>query len=194
MLTLRNDDNEYIFVTTLDDEDMNSSIVNRIDELGDAMNHATNVKADCTLGNMHEVYPEFEKLSQLVLKSCHDFTYDLQTEHPNHVFRYNNEWWYNTYIDTLSCNVMWGTRYNSGEITTPHDHWPATFAFTYYINPPEDCSGLVFPNMDYELKVENGMLVIFRGHMIHETVSKQFEGHRYCVAGTVVSNPSQKTA
>lgn len=190
MITLGNYANEYIFVTTLEDEDMNTAIVNRIDELGDAMNHSTNVKADSTTGNVHRLYPEFNKLSDIVLKHCHEFTFDLQNDHPNHVFRYNNDWWYNTYIDTLNCNLMWGTRYRSGQITTPHDHWPAQFAFTYYIDPPKGCSGLIFPTMDYELKIEHGMLVIFRGHMIHETVSRKFDGYRHCVAGTVVCNPS----
>jgi len=194
MKAFDNTEQEYIYTKILDDEEMNTLIVNRIDELGDAMNHSTNVKADCTFGNVHKTYSEFEKLSKIIVESCHDFTYDLQHHNPNHISRYNNAGWRDAYVNTLDCNLMWGTRYKSGEITTPHDHWPATFAFTYYIDPPENCSGLVFPTMDYELEIEHGMLVIFRGNTLHETVSKDFEGYRYCVAGTIVSNPSQKVA
>lgn len=192
MIKLRNVSEEYIFTKIIDDEEMNTRMIARIDEIGDEAFRKTNVKADCTSGNLHHQYPEFNSLSHIIEDFCKESSYEMQMDWENHQFRANSLDWNNAYIQSQYCNMMWGTRYESGEITTPHDHWPTTWAFCYYIDPPENCSGLIFPTLDYELKIEHGMLVIFRSHLIHETTQKSFEGNRYCVVGTVVSNPPQK--
>ena len=184
MITLQNKQNEYIFTKVLDNEDMNMKIVTRIDTIGDKMNHTTNVKADTTLPDIIQ-YPEFQELSGIINEFCRDCSNKLQYEHPNHVSRANSPVWYDAYIKSLQVSVMWGTRYESGEVTIPHNHWPNTWAFCYYIDPPENCSGLIFPDSDYELKIENGMLVLFSGHMIHNTLAKEFRGNRYCVSGVI---------
>lgn len=182
-------DNEYIFTKVIDDEDMNNRMINRIHNIGDETHRITNVKADCTLGKLHEQYEEFRNLADIVEDFCKESSGDMQLDYPNHVTRFNNPIWNAGYIQSQYCNVMWGTRATSGEITTPHNHWPATWAFCYYIDPPEGCSNLHFPTLETELEIEHGKLVIFSGNLMHETVSLPFEGDRYCVAGTVVSNP-----
>lgn len=184
MIKLENTQNEYIFTKIIDDEDMNMRIINRIDTVGDKMNHSTNVKADTTSPDIIQ-YPEFQKLSSIVTEFARESSRELQYEHSNHISRVENFLWYEAYINSLSCSVLWGTRYKSGEVTIPHNHWPNTWAFCYYVDPPENCSGLIFPDSDYELEIEHGMLVLFSGSMIHETTSKEFEGYRYCVAGTI---------
>lgn len=191
MIKLRNTIDEYIFVKMIDDEDMNNRIVNRIDTIGDETYHMTNVKADCTLGKLHYQYEEFRKLADITEDFCKESSGKIQFEFENHIGRYKNPIWYETAIASQYCNVMWGTRATSEQVTIPHDHWPSTWAFCYYIDPPEGCPNLNFPTLDYELEIEHGMLVIFRGHLMHESKSLPFEGDRYCVAGTVVFNPPQ---
>lgn len=187
MIKLRNEHDDYIFIKMIDDEYMSMSMVNRIDTIGDQTNHTTNVKADCTLSLLK--YPEFQRLQTIVEDFCKESSEEIQLEWWGHHSRNERPVWNESYIQSQYCNAMWGTRSVSGEITTPHDHWPTTWSFCYYIDPPEGCSNLYFPTLDYELEIEHGKLVIFRSHLIHETVSLPFKGHRYCVAGTVVSNP-----
>jgi hypothetical protein len=191
MIKLKNTQDEFVFTKIIDDEEMNMKIINRIDMIGDVMNHTTNVKADTTFADILS-YKEFQRLGDIVTEFSRESSHELQKQHPNHLSRMNNIFWYDTYINSLECSVMWGTRYKSGEVTIPHNHWPNVWAFTYYIDPPEDSSGLYFTDSDYELEIEHGMLVLFNGNMIHEVKPSKFDGYRYCVAGTVVSNPPQK--
>jgi hypothetical protein len=175
----------YIFTKMLDIEDLNTRMINRIDEIGDEAFHMTNVKANCTFFDLHHKYPEFKSLSDIVEDFSKKSSYKMQMDWENHHFRADSVEWYNSHIESQYCNLMWGTRYENEEITTPHDHWPAIWAFCYYIDPPEGCSNLIFPTLDYEIEIEHGLLVLFPGDMIHETVSKNFDGYRYCIAGTI---------
>jgi len=184
MITLQNKHDDYLFVKTLDDEDMNMRMVNRIDSIGDELHHTTNVKSDVTLSLLK--YPEFQKLQVIVEDFCKESSEKIQKEWWGHNSRVDRPIWNKSYIQSQYCNAMWGVNGVSGEITTPHDHWPSTWSFCYYIEPPEGCSNLFFPTLGYGLEVEHGKLVIFRSHLIHETVSLPFEGNRYCVAGTIV--------
>ena len=185
MMKMTNNRGSYIFTKMLDIEDLNTRMINRIDEIGDEALHMTNVKADCTSFDLHQKYPEFRLLSDIVEDFCKKSSYEMQMDWKNHHFRADSVEWNKTHIQSQYCNLMWGTRYKNEEITTPHDHWPAIWAFCYYIDPPEGCSGLIFPTLDYEIKLEHGLLVLFPGDMIHETVSKNFDGYRYCIAGTI---------
>ena len=65
MIKLRNVSEEYIFTKIIDDEEMNTRMIARIDEIGDEAFRKTNVKADCTSGNLHHQYPEFNSLLSL---------------------------------------------------------------------------------------------------------------------------------
>jgi len=184
MITLQNKHDDYLFVKTLDDEDMNRRMVERIEEIGDQLHHTTNVKSDVTLSLLK--YPEFQKLQVIVEDFCKESSEKIQKEWWGHHSRVDRPVWNTSYIQTQYCNAMWGVNGVSGEITTPHDHWPSTWSFCYYIDPPEGCSDLFFPTLGYTHKIEHGKLIIFRSHLLHETVSLPFEGNRYCVAGTIV--------
>ena len=138
----------------------------------------------CTNFGMHKQYPEFAQLADEALDFCQLSSDDVCNDFENHKIRLTQPG-YNYFIQTLSNTLVWGTRAESGEIVRAHDHWPSVWGWTYYIDPPEGCSNLYFPTLDYELEIEHGMLVAFRGHIIHETRSQQFDGYRYCVAGTL---------
>jgi len=175
---------ELIFTKILDDEDMNNRIINRIDEVGDEQNLGTNNQCLCTNFGMHKQYPEFAQLADEALDFCQLSSDDVCNDFENHKIRLTQPG-YNYFIQTLSNTLVWGTRAESGEIVRAHDHWPSVWGWTYYIDPPEGCSNLYFPTLDYELEIEHGMLVAFRGHVIHETRPQSFDGYRYCVAGTL---------
>lgn len=188
MLKFKNNSDEYIFTKTIDDEDMNTRIVTRIDSIGDEINHKSNLKHDTTSGYLHK-YPEFRKLTDIIESFAKECSIKRNHDHPNHKHRPDQPRWNESYIKNQSVDVMWGAVARSGQIAVPHDHWPAVWAYCYYIDPPEGCSGLHFTDMNYELPIENGLLVLFGGNVIHHTESLPFEGDRYCVSGTVVSNP-----
>lgn len=189
-ITTRETMDEYIFTKYIDDEEMNEGIIRGIRETGDETNHLSNLKHDTTLGFMHMKYPDsFGKLVTYIEDFCKSSSLQRNYENPNHAHRPDIPLWKEAYIDNQKVNVMWGARAESGQIATPHDHWPTIWTFCYYIQPPEGCSGLYFRNSDYELPVEHGLLVIFNSNLIHETLSREFKGERFCVSGTVVSNP-----
>ena len=183
MIKLRNEFDDYLFTKVLDDEDMDMRIVHRLDSLNERIED-TNVVGGIIPAVRQ--FPEFQKLRTIVENFCKESSEKVQEDWWGHRQRNSQSVWNKAYIQTQYCNAMWGVRQDSGQITTPHDHWPTTWSFVYYIDPPEGCSDLFFPTLDYSLEVEHGKLVIFRSHLIHETVSVPFEGYRYCVAGTVV--------
>ena len=188
MLKLKQTGYEYIFTKLLDDEDMNNRIVSRTDEIGDETERQTNLKHDSTKGDLHRKYPEFRKLADIVESFAKESSVERNHDWVNHKHRPDVPYWNKMYIEHQSVDVMWSATARSGEVAVPHDHWPAVWAYCYYIDPPEGCSGLVFTDMDYQLPIEHGLLVLFHGSLMHETLSLPFEGNRYCVSGTVALN------
>lgn len=185
MKILKDTHNEYIFTDNLDIEDLNTRMVNRIDSIGDEMSYSSNVKADTTFGDLHIKYPEFREFADIVEKFAHRASIDMNMDEPNHAIRLDHPIWIDTYITSQICSSLWAIRYESEQLTTPHNHWPNIWAFTYYIDPPEGSAGLYFPNADYEIEVEHGLLVLFSGNIIHEVRPQKFEDYRYCIAGTI---------
>lgn len=177
---------QYIFTKTFDIEALNTRMVNRIDELGDQMNYTTNVRAHTTHSTLK--YPEFVEFSKIVEEYAIECSIQMTNDYENHLTRLDSVW-KSLYIDTQVCGVMWGSKYASGEVAVPHDHWPATWAWVYYIDPPETAPGLYFPTLDYEQEIEHGMLIMFSGNLMHEVRSQEFDGYRYVVAGSVLTNP-----
>lgn len=182
-----------IFEKFIDDPEMDAQIVARILENGDEMNYTTNVKSDVTYicspqKQFDRPYPEMNKLKKYVTDFCKESSREMNMAHEWHNKRFHTEEWNDEYVANQNVNGMWASRATTTEVTVPHNHWPNTWAFCYYIDPPEGCSDLIFPTVGKEVKVEHGKLVIFQGHLMHETVSKRFEGDRFVVAGTVVNN------
>lgn len=185
---------DYIFETVLDDEDMNSRICQRITDVGDEVHRLSNIKADMMFVRtlkFDRPFPEFRKLISHVEDFSRAASREMNLDHEYHSDRLSSDEWRHEYIDSQHVNAMWGSRGLSNEITLRHNHWPAIWAFVYYIDPPEGSSNLVFTDMNKEIKPENGKLILFGGHVMHETVPKEFEGERFMVAGTVVSNPPE---
>ena len=162
------------FITTfeckLNEPEMDKQIKKIIDKYGDRQNHKTNVKAQMTEWKMWNELG-FEKLSIIVL----DISKQISK------VKYNNP------INTMLTD-LWGVKYKSGEMTTPHAHWPSLWSFVYYINAPKNAPGLFFPDMGEqggERKIEPGLLIFFEGHIKHAVRPAKFKGYRYVVSGNI---------
>jgi hypothetical protein len=158
---------DFYYWVKLSDTSFNDDIIRFIDSKEDEQKHSTNVKAKMT-GWHVENEKEFEVLKMYIL----DFAKEVSKE------KYNQN-------ISFQIESMWGAAYKKGDFTLAHDHWPATWASCYYINPPKKCSGLYFNDLDEELIVENGMLVLFPGWVRHEVKSQKIEGTRYVVAANL---------
>jgi hypothetical protein len=82
-------------------------------------------------------------------------------------------------------NDIWGAVYRKGDYTIPHEHWPALWSFCYYVNVSEKCSPLLFTSNNYQIKPENGMLVLFPGFVKHEVPIQQCDYERVMIAGNI---------
>ena len=156
-----------IFTCKLDDEEMNNKLIEQIDLQGDRQNHKTNVKATMTEWNMISK-PGFDVFSNKLLEIVNEVTktkYKLSLDH--------------------KITSIWGLKYKSEQETTEHSHWPAMWSTTYYINPPTNASSLYFPEFDYSIKPENGLLVIFEGWIKHSVPKQSFDGDRYVVSANI---------
>ena len=159
-----------IFSTMIDDEDMNNKLVQQIDIQGDCMKHKSNVKAQMTEWEMWNK-PGFNTFTHYYINVAHhiatrDYKFKCELKHIK-----------------LSC--LWGMKYLSNDYAIEHDHWPATFGCVYYINPPKDCPGLYFKELDYTVVPKHGELTIFDAALRHEVPKKSFIGNRYTVSGNI---------
>jgi hypothetical protein len=155
------------FEVKIKDEKMNKDILKIINKQGDRQKYKTNVKAQMTEWRMWKE-PGFNKLSKIILELS------LQA----------SEQKYNRKIIPVITN-MWGMKYKSEEIAVTHDHWPFLWSCAYYINPPEGAPGLFFPEANDERKLENGLLVMFEGHIKHSVRPSKYKGYRYVVSANV---------
>ena len=159
-----------VFTTTIVDPDMVDKLVEEIKKSGDKQDHKTNVKAYMTDWNMSGK-PGFDEFEKGVL----DITKFLSKKY------------YRREIQPRISD-MWGMIYNKGNYAITHDHWPALWSFAYYLNAPKDAPGLFFPEMGEqggERKLEQGLFIMFEGHIKHAVRQTKFKGYRYAVSGNL---------
>lgn len=162
--------NHHVFTCVIEDEDMNNQIISIIDAQGDRQHFSTNVKAQMTEWKMSDK-PGFNKLAFIFKEIVKEISYK----------DHNRDY-------TISVSDIWGMKYESNNYAKVHDHWPALWSFSYYINPPKDGPKIIFPdtivdNKVYELQPEHGMMVIFPAYTKHLVEEKEFSGYRYTVSG-----------
>lgn len=158
-----------IYTCVIDEDNINNTIVEVINSCGDTQNHTSNIKADMTDWKMMNK-PGFKELSDIVLKMV---TFIVGTK-----YNYSIANFFKIYN-------MWGVKYKSNDFAIVHDHWPATFSFVYYINPPTNCPSLLFKDYDISIQPEHGLIVVFDGNLSHEVKQQNFDGFRYVVAGNI---------
>ncbi len=83
---------------------------------------------------------------------------------------------------TFNHGGCWLAKYNKGDYTIEHDHYPSTFAFVYFVRSPKGSSPLVFSTSGKRINPEEGKVVIFPGSMLHH-VPKNKCNDRMTLAG-----------
>jgi hypothetical protein len=156
----------HIFKCVLNNEEMNKKIVQQIDSQGDKQNYKFNVKAQMTDWYMSNK-PGFLELQNIVTIVIDQISKE----------KYGDKKYTPALID------LWGLKYKSNDYAVKHNHMPCLYSFSYYINPPVDGPELSFPEFNFSVKPENGMLIIFESWIEHEVIKKSFEGYRYVVSG-----------
>lgn len=151
----------------INNPEMDKNIIKLIDEHVDNEDYGDNVKAQMTKGNLIDK-DGFKELVDIV-KNLSVLASEIK---------------YKTKINPF-VKYMWGVRYKSFNHTLPHDHFPATWACAYYINPPKNSPGLYFPEDNVEIEIQHGKLIMFEGNVLHEVKKKQFEGLRYVVSANI---------
>jgi hypothetical protein len=79
----------------------------------------------------------------------------------------------------------WGLVYRTDEYTRSHNHWPAVWSFSYYVNVPGDCAPIVFPGADFSFQPENGKMILFLGHIAHYVPEHKSGADRVAVSGNI---------
>ena len=80
--------------------------------------------------------------------------------------------------------ACWGAKYGKGDYTISHNHFPAIFAFVYFLKSPRGSSPLVFTHSGKKIKAEDGKVVIFPGNIRHHVPKNNCEG-RLVLAGNL---------
>jgi hypothetical protein len=131
--------------------------------------------------------PQFDELVKIVEKFAREKSMEIMEN--SHAYKdFNRDTKIFTkrlYVRSQKCHLMWGVRNKSGESVVVHDHWPSTWSFTYYLYPPKEAAGLYFPDYDKEVKIEHGLLILFKGDTLHGVKESTYDGYRYCVAGNI---------
>ena len=87
--------------------------------------------------------------------------------------------------------ACWGAKYGKGDYTISHEHFPATFAFVYFLKSPRGSSPLVFTYSGKRIKAEDGKVVIFPGNIFHHVPKNNCEG-RLVLAGNLLQFTNDK--
>jgi hypothetical protein len=161
----------YYYTQKILNEDMNKDIVRLIDEHSEENKNVTYIKAGMTGWRMQSSLG-FNILSTFM---C-EFARSAAAEK------------YKTHIIPEIYN-MWGAKYVSGDHAKPHHHYPSLWSCLYYINPPENCPGLIIMDdedgSELEIPLEHGLLILLEGNVKHRVDAKPFSGVRYVVAANI---------
>ena len=81
--------------------------------------------------------------------------------------------------------AIWGAIYEQKDFARPHDHWPSTWSFVYFVDVGLSPSPLVFPNAQRAINPNNSMLCLFPGWVLHEVPPQKSNSRRVMVAGNI---------
>lgn len=169
---------KYPVITVMipDWETINPLLEEGIRAMGDQWQHKTNVKASMTDFKMwEEGKPAYEHFQNLAQYAGNLALQNAPKEAQPHFQPVVTE--------------IWGAVYKKDEYTIVHDHWPAVWSFTYYVNVSPDCAPLVFPDGNITVKPKNGMMCMFPGWIAHKVPRQKSDHERVMVAGNICHKP-----
>jgi hypothetical protein len=79
---------------------------------------------------------------------------------------------------------LWVSKYDHGDFTEPHAHFPALYSFVYFLNSPKGSSPLVFTQNRKKIKPEEGKVVIFPANVVHHVPKNKCQ-NRIVIAGNI---------
>jgi Rps23 Pro-64 3,4-dihydroxylase Tpa1-like proline 4-hydroxylase len=141
---------ETVFTTELQIKpEVRDKIIHIINE-GDKQNYTSNVKACMTDWGMQE-QPGFMELEEEFSGIIQHISGIIDGSPP-----------------PLQIVNMWGAKYQKGDYTKVHNHWPAVWSGVFYLTVPSDYAGaLMFPDLEHHIEPVTGQLVIFNGSTRH---------------------------
>jgi len=157
------------------DPEMDDNLIKSIDQYCHELENKTNVQAGMTSYQSHD-RPGFDRLAAHALNNVEETS--LRSMHFGGVNA--------TLID------IWGARYTKDDYTRSHNHYPADWAFCYYLAIPENAPGLTFiskiddvEKTRHTVEIENNCIYYWPAHIDHLVEPGNFEGYRYCCAGNI---------
>ena len=90
---------------------------------------------------------------------------------------------YNFNIDAFKLVHCWSVFYNKGDCVEPHNHFPYSLSFCYYVDTPEGSSPLIVDNE--EINVKQGQIIFFSGNAFHSVPTSNIDG-RCGIAGNIM--------
>lgn len=90
---------------------------------------------------------------------------------------------YNFNIDAFKLVHCWSVFYNKGDCVEPHNHFPYSLSFCYYVDTPEGSSPLIVDNE--EINVKQGQIIFFSGNVFHSVPTSNIDG-RCGIAGNIM--------
>ena len=85
-------------------------------------------------------------------------------------------------ISTHEVDHYWIAKYNRGDFTVSHTHYPCLYSFVYFVNSPKGSSPLVFTTSKQSVEAKSGRIVIFPGFLEHYVPENQCD-NRVIIAG-----------
>jgi hypothetical protein len=84
---------------------------------------------------------------------------------------------------------FWFAKYNKGDRTLSHTHFPCLYSFVYFVNAPEGSSPLVFTSSDQSVEAKKGRVVIFPASLEHHVPVNECD-NRIVLAGNTYFSQS----
>lgn len=139
---------------------------------------------------------KFDELNNVKAKAT-DYDFHVNSPDIKLLFEYINlavqihvrRWYSGDREVPLELGDCWGMRYKSYDYTIRHSHYPASWAFVYYVQCPPGAPPLSYQygKQWIDIPCQSGELVIFPGNAYHKVESTSFKGKRYCIAGNYYS-------
>ena len=155
-----------IFITTIDDyKSINSHVKKHILAMKKEFPEGieSNVRAWRSHWFTHKLTKAFDPLVD-IMTSCCNFVANQ---------------YYNDEQAEFEPFNFWVMDYEDGDETLHHNHFPSHFSCVYYVEVDEGCAPLIVE--EETIQPENGMLVVFPGHLDHEVPTTK--GRRMCASG-----------
>ena len=148
--------------------DYKSQLISKVYEIGDQMDHKTNVKADMSKWKVFESTDLFDPLLKNIRKSL------THTHYENMISDISNK---------VILDQAWTSIYRKGDHTTPHSHFPCPISFIYYIQADPKSAPLIFEGSNFKVHPEDDTLILFDGNINHSVETHKSSQDRLIVAG-----------